>query len=58
MMFIILGTCCPDVLKQVMLPVIPTRICTQPDHLGNQVTDDMFCAGYEQGGQDACQVCI
>ncbi|XP_060597832.1 ovochymase-1-like [Ruditapes philippinarum] len=51
----VLGTCCPDVLKQVMLPIVPRSVCIQPDHLGNQVTDEMFCAGYEQGGQDACQ---
>ncbi|XP_053392701.1 ovochymase-1-like isoform X2 [Mercenaria mercenaria] len=51
----VLGTCCPDVLKQVMLPIIPRSLCIKPDHLGDQVTDEMFCAGYEQGGQDACQ---
>ncbi|XP_052266137.1 ovochymase-1-like [Dreissena polymorpha] len=51
----IMGTCCPDVLKQTTLPIVDRATCNQPDHLGNQVTRDMFCAGYEEGGQDACQ---
>ncbi|WAQ96355.1 OVCH1-like protein [Mya arenaria] len=52
----VLGTCCPEVLKQVELPVVPRATCTQSDHLGPQVTANMFCAGYEAGGEDACQV--
>ncbi|XP_052817631.1 ovochymase-1-like isoform X2 [Mya arenaria] len=51
----VLGTCCPEVLKQVELPVVPRATCTQSDHLGPQVTANMFCAGYEAGGEDACQ---
>ena len=34
-----------------MLPVIGGDICT---NLG--ITSNMFCAGYEQGGADTCQV--
>ncbi|KAL4240813.1 Transmembrane protease serine 2 [Mactra antiquata] len=51
----VLGTCCPDVLKQVSIPIVNLTVCNAPDHLGHQVTNDMFCAGYEQGGYDACQ---
>jgi len=54
--FPVSGTCCPDVLKQVELPVVPRSVCTANDHLGPQVLPTMFCAGYEAGGQDACQV--
>ena len=55
-MGIFVDTCCPDVLKQAELPIISTKLCTRSDHLGPQVTDNMFCAGYELGGTDACQV--
>ena len=53
---VIADTCCPDVLKQAELPIISQTLCTRPDHLGQQVTNNMFCAGYELGGTDACQV--
>ena len=54
----ILDTCCPNVLKQAELPIISQHLCNRPDHLSNQVTHNMFCAGFERGGVDACQVYI
>ncbi|XP_063395305.1 mucin-2-like [Cydia fagiglandana] len=46
----------PDTLQEVELPVISTAECRRrtaalPLY---RVTDDMFCAGYERGGRDAC----
>lgn len=45
-----------DTLQEVQLPVISTYECRRrtiflPLY---QVTDNMFCAGYERGGRDAC----
>lgn len=44
-----------DVLHQLMLPIIDQNVCSQPDWLGNNITDSMLCAGYPEGGKDTCQ---
>ncbi|CAH0727391.1 unnamed protein product, partial [Brenthis ino] len=46
----------PDTLQEVELPVISTAECRRRTRLLPlyRVTDDMFCAGYERGGRDAC----
>ncbi|XP_041974933.1 uncharacterized protein LOC121730124 isoform X2 [Aricia agestis] len=46
----------PDTLQEVELPVISTEECRRRTRLLPlyRVTDDMFCAGYERGGRDAC----
>ncbi|KAJ8735673.1 hypothetical protein PYW07_007293 [Mythimna separata] len=46
----------PDTLQEVELPVISTSECRRRTRLLPlyRVTDDMFCAGYERGGRDAC----
>ncbi|CAH0382228.1 unnamed protein product [Bemisia tabaci] len=46
----------PDTLQEVQLPVISAAECRKrtlflPLY---RVTDNMFCAGYERGGRDAC----
>ncbi|KAG7310575.1 hypothetical protein JYU34_003368, partial [Plutella xylostella] len=45
-----------DTLQEVELPVISTAECRRRTRLLPlyRVTDDMFCAGYERGGRDAC----
>lgn len=40
------------------MPIISDAVCNAPDYYDNQITNTMFCAGYEKGGIDACQVCI
>ncbi|XP_008190743.1 uncharacterized protein LOC103312277 isoform X2 [Tribolium castaneum] len=50
------GRIFPDTLQEVLVPVISTAECRKrtvflPLY---KITDDMFCAGYERGGRDAC----
>lgn len=45
-----------DSLQEVELPVLSAAECRRRTRLLPlyRVTDDMFCAGYERGGRDAC----
>ncbi|XP_054156516.1 uncharacterized protein LOC128954924 isoform X2 [Oppia nitens] len=50
------GRIFPDTLQEVKLPVISTEECRKrtlflPLY---KITDNMFCAGYDRGGRDAC----
>lgn len=49
-------TCCEGLLKQATLPVYNHQKCNESNEGG--VTDNMICAGFEQGGHDSCQVSI
>lgn len=45
-----------DTLQEVQIPVISTAECRKrtlflPLY---KITDDMFCAGFDRGGRDAC----
>lgn len=42
----------PDELREVTLPVIPFDTCNASYQT---LTQNMFCAGYMQGGKDTCQ---
>lgn len=46
----------PDTLQEVELPVISTEECRERTRKLPlyRVTEDMFCAGFERGGRDAC----
>ena len=46
----------PDVLQQVLVPTIDRDVCNQADWYDDEVTSNMVCAGYEEGGKDSCQV--
>ncbi|XP_022246562.1 serine protease nudel-like [Limulus polyphemus] len=51
-----IGQIFPDTLQELQLPIIPTEDCRKrtlflPLY---RITDNMFCAGYENGGRDAC----
>lgn len=45
-----------NVLQEAHVPIISDAVCNGPDYYDNQVTTTMFCAGYEKGGTDSCQV--
>ncbi|RUS89206.1 hypothetical protein EGW08_003016, partial [Elysia chlorotica] len=49
-----LNSCCPDVLKQALLPVINNTVCAGANYYGTRFREHMFCAGYPDGGTDAC----
>jgi hypothetical protein len=42
----------PNELHEVQLPIITNTLCQQS--YGASVTSDMLCAGYAEGGKDAC----
>ncbi|KAK7482318.1 hypothetical protein BaRGS_00026446 [Batillaria attramentaria] len=49
------GTGTQEVMNQVTLPVISDDVCSRPDWYGHEfLRQTTFCAGYEQGGRDAC----
>ncbi|KFM59829.1 Enteropeptidase, partial [Stegodyphus mimosarum] len=51
-----IGHTFPDSLQEVRLPVISTEECRKKIIFLTMyhLTDNMFCAGYERGGRDAC----
>ncbi|XP_035682778.1 trypsin-3-like [Branchiostoma floridae] len=49
------GTGSDDVLRQATVPVMSRKTCSSRRYYGGQVTHNMICAGYEQGGVDPSQ---
>jgi hypothetical protein len=49
------GGSSPDVLMQVLLPIIDNEVCNQAGWYDGVIDDTMVCAGYQQGGRDTCQ---
>jgi secreted trypsin-like serine protease len=49
------NTCCSTVLKQVQVPIISRSRCNQADYYNGAITNNMICAGLDQGGLDSCQ---
>lgn len=47
------GTDFPETLHQVDLPIISDSHCRLT--YGTNLTDNMLCAGYDEGGKDSCQ---
>lgn len=45
-----------ELLLAVELPILGSKRCR--DETGNEdsITNNMICAGYPEGGKDACQV--
>ncbi|KAI8521417.1 Suppressor of tumorigenicity 14 protein [Branchiostoma belcheri] len=50
------GSSLPNILQQGKVPVVDRSTCNSGSYYNGQITNNMICAGYRQGGVDACQV--
>ncbi len=44
----------PRTLQQVSVPIVPNEVCNQAASYNGRIRPTMLCAGYQQGGRDAC----
>lgn len=44
-----------DYLRQVIVPIWTTEECGESDYGKKRLTGNMMCAGFKDGGKDACQ---
>ena len=50
-----------NIVRHVKVPIIHNDMCNElygaiSDKVSLHISDDMLCAGYKEGGRDACQV--
>eukprot|EP00918_Siedleckia_nematoides_P041935 GHVU01091352.1.p1 GENE.GHVU01091352.1~~GHVU01091352.1.p1 ORF type:complete len:425 (+),score=32.85 GHVU01091352.1:202-1476(+) len=45
----------PDVLHQVMVPIMDWDECNSDNMYEGKLTDAMICGGFKEGGKDSCQ---
>ena len=50
-----------NIVRHVKVPIIHNDMCNElynaiSDKVKLHISDDMLCAGYREGGRDACQV--
>uniref|UniRef100_A0A8C8DR23 Peptidase S1 domain-containing protein n=1 Tax=Oryzias sinensis TaxID=183150 RepID=A0A8C8DR23_9TELE len=45
----------PEILQEVNVPIVGPNRCRCYYKDGNEITDNMLCAGLENGGKDSCQ---
>lgn len=45
----------PEFLHNVTVPTVSNEQCNEPDYYNDAITDEMLCAGIEEGGIDSCQ---
>jgi secreted trypsin-like serine protease len=43
-----------DVLRQLSVPIVSNETCNALSSYGGDITENMLCAGYPEGGKDAC----
>lgn len=43
-------------LQKAIVPIISNMQCRKSSYRASRITDNMLCAGYTEGGRDACQV--
>ena len=51
------------IVRHVQVPVISNPLCNKyytkiSNMVKLHISEDMMCAGVDEGGKDACQVCI
>jgi len=49
------GGSLPATLQTLDVPVVANDVCAQKYQGFNSITDQMFCAGVDEGGKDSCQ---
>ena len=43
-------------MKELKVPILANDVCNHPNsYKGFMQEDNMFCAGFLEGGEDACQ---
>ena len=52
------GGSLPARLQTLDVPVVGNAVCGEKYKDFNAITDQMFCAGVDEGGKDSCQVCV
>lgn len=46
----------PFLLQKALVPILDNASCiTDMQYMDGEITDNMFCAGYQGGGRDTCQ---
>ncbi|KAK9505040.1 hypothetical protein O3M35_009190 [Rhynocoris fuscipes] len=43
-------------LQELEVPIMSNDECRKTGYMRNQITDNMLCAGFKEGGKDSCQV--
>lgn len=47
-----------DYPMEIKVPIMSNKECKTKKYKPEEITEDMFCAGHDQGKIDACQVGI
>jgi hypothetical protein len=45
----------PRALRQAEVPIVSNKVCNEPQSYDGTILDTMLCAGFPEGGVDACQ---
>ncbi|OQW95415.1 MAG: hypothetical protein BWK79_02570 [Beggiatoa sp. IS2] len=43
-----------DKLQQVSVPIVSNSVCNMPQSYAGDIQEEMLCAGFAEGGKDAC----